>query len=139
GSAVQHVGQNWVGEGRTIGSYRASRANSIKFFYELNRRPLLHTWMIGLLCSAIAIAIVHRSTLKAQGSTRNAQRSTFNVQRSRTIRDAVDLDAQPLARQRGCLNRRARGTMLAEHAFVDAIHLPELLHVEEKHAAAQHV
>lgn len=57
----------------------------------------------------------------------------------RDVGDGVDLHAKPVAGERGRLNGGAGGTVLAEHARVDGVHLGELLHVEQKDAAAQHV
>ena len=57
----------------------------------------------------------------------------------RHIGDTVDLDSQPNSRQRSSLDRRPRGAMLTENARIDAIHLLELLHVEQKYSAPQHV
>src|SRR6267378_6132583 len=55
------------------------------------------------------------------------------------VGDRVDLYAHPIARQPGDLDRGSRRTMIAEHARVDAVHLLELAHVDQEHAAAQHV
>src|SRR6478672_6812586 len=59
--------------------------------------------------------------------------------RLRDVRYRIDLDAQLFAGERRDTDRGARGTMRAEHPRVDAVHLLELAHVDEKHAAAEHV
>ena len=51
----------------------------------------------------------------------------------------VDLHAQAGARQARDLDGRARGTVVAEHPGVDAVHLLELGHVDEEDAAAHDV
>ena len=55
------------------------------------------------------------------------------------VRDAVDLDAQPFTGKRRSLNGRACRPMVAEYSRIHAVHLSELLHVEQENAAPQDV
>src|SRR4051794_38435935 len=58
---------------------------------------------------------------------------------SRKEGDRVDLDAESVTGEARDLDRRARWSMAAEDTRVDLVHPRELLHVHEKHAAADHV
>ena len=58
---------------------------------------------------------------------------------SRDVRDAVDLDAQPVAGKRRDLNGRTGRAVVAEHPLVHGVHCHELRHVDEEDAAAQHM
>ena len=53
--------------------------------------------------------------------------------------DGIDFDAQSVARQPRHLHRRPRRAVRAERARVDLVHLRELFHVDEEHAAADDV
>jgi predicted permease len=59
--------------------------------------------------------------------------------RLRHIRHTINFDKQSLAWQICGLNRGSRRPMVSEHARVHGVHLRELFHVDEKHAAAQYV
>ncbi|MFA6167409.1 MAG: ABC transporter permease [Gemmatimonadaceae bacterium] len=58
---------------------------------------------------------------------------------SGNVRDAVDLDAQPVAGKRRHLDSRAGGPVIPEHSLVHGVHFLELRHVDEEDTAAKHV
>ncbi len=55
------------------------------------------------------------------------------------VSDRIDLDQKPFARQARHLDGGPRRPMVAEHALIHAIHVLKPSHVDQEHAAPQHV
>src|SRR5687767_13495452 len=76
-------------------------------------------------------------------STTNVRRGTFAIGQLygglRDVGNAVNFDPQSVPGQARGLDGSTGRTVIAEHPLIDPVHALELLHVEQEHAAAQHV
>ena len=98
--------------------------------------------MLGSVSSVLAVAAV-ASILPARRAAAIdpiiALRLRATLSPLRSVRDAIDLHPQPLARQLRNFYGRAGRTVIAECLGVDGVHVRKLRHVDEKDAASEDV